>query len=73
MLRQILDLLERNRHGGGYDRSQGGGGLLGRILGGRSGRGRYDDRRRYSDDDDDDRSRRYGTRRRRYSDDDDDD
>ncbi len=73
MLRQLLDLLERNRRGGGYDRSRGSGGLLGRILGGSAGRGRYDDRRRYSGDDDDDWSRGYGRRRRRRGDDDDDD
>ncbi len=72
MFRQILDLLERSRRGGGYDRPRGGGGLLDRILGS-AGRDRYDDRRRYRGDDDDFRSRGYGRRRRRGDDDDDDD
>ena len=52
MFRQLRDLLEGRRRDDGYDRSRGGGGLLGRFLGGGFGRGRYDDRRRFSDDDD---------------------
>lgn len=74
MFRQIRDLLGSNRRGRD-DRSRGQSGLLGRILGGGSGRDRYDDRRRSYDDDDDDeerRSREYGSRRRRRGDDDDD-
>ena len=72
MFRQILDLIERNRRGSGYDSQRGGGGLLGRILGGSSGRGRYADRRSSRDYDADDR-REWRGRRRRGDDDDDDD
>ena len=76
MFREILDLLGRRR-GSYYDRPRGGGGLLGRILGGSYGRGsygrgRYDERRRFSHDDDDEGERWRGRRRRRYDDDDDD-
>ena len=72
MLRQILDLFDSRSRGD--RRSRGGGGLLGRVLGGRYGRGRYYDERRRSsyDDDDDDAGEWRGRRRRRHDDDDDD-
>ena len=70
MLREILDLFDRRR-GGDYARSRGAGGLLDRVLGGGSRRGRYADRGRFSHDDDD--RREWRGRRRRDDDDDDDD